>query len=293
VARSHRRPAAVAALLAAGLAIVVGGVAPAGAQTGSAAVGTVVVVHGLEGVPADVYLDGATVPALRGFDFRRTTDPLALPVGRHQADIRRAGDPPTADPLMSGVFFVVAGQRLTVAALLDPAGQPSWLVFPNETWTTDGGGSALRLRHLAASGPVALVVDGRPAGPAFTNLAVGNQVDPLPLAAGRHTVRVDDAATGATLVAEQAVTLAPGLITTLYLTGRVTSGLGLLAEAPTAGSAGAEVRPLQATPGFIATGDSGLAAPGRDEPSPVAFAVPLAVVAGALAWRRPRVRARS
>jgi hypothetical protein len=290
VERSRRRSAVALAVAALAVVVAVVGVAPAGAQTASDAVGTVVIVHGLEGVPADVYLDGATAPALRGFDFRRTTDPLALPVGRHQADIRRAGDPPTAGPLMSGVFFVVAGQRLTIAALLDPSGQPSWLVFPNDTWTTDGGGSALRLRHLAASGPVALVVDGRPAGPSFTNLAVGNQVDPVALAPGRHTVRVDDAATGATVVAEQAVTLAPGLIATLYLTGRAASGLGLLAEAPTAGSAGAEVRPLQVTPGFIATGDSGLAAPPIDEPSPVPFVLLLAAVAGALAWRRPRAR---
>jgi hypothetical protein len=253
-------------------------------------VGTVVLVHGLAGIPADVYLDGATAPALSGFDPNRVTDSLALPVGRHQADIRRAGDPPTADPLMSGVFFVVSGQRLTIAALLDPAGQPSWLVFPDETWTADG--ASLRLRHLAAAGPVTLVVDGRPIATPFANLVAGNQVPATPLTPGRHTLRIDDATTGAPLVGEQSVTLAAGMVTTLYLTGRSATGLGLLAEIPTAGSPVAEVQALQATPDFIATGDSGLAAAARGGPGPgTATAAAVALVAsGGLALRTRRAR---
>jgi hypothetical protein len=278
-------PALAIAVLAAFAATagLAAGAGPAAAQTGAppaAAVGTVVIVHGLDGVPADVYLDGATSPALAGFDPRRVTDPLALPVGRHQADIRRAGDPPDAVPLMSGTFFVVAGQRITAAALLDPQGAPSWLVFANDGWTMDGGGSALRFRHLAASGPVSLVVDGRPAGAPFTNLAVGSQGPPVSLSPGRHTVRVDDAS-GRPLVAEQAVTLSPGTITNLYLTGRADAGpLGLLAEAPTAASAGSEVVALQATPAFIATGDSGLAAPRADDGPAAAVRWSIVVLAG-------------
>ena len=77
---------------------------PAGAQPAPAALGTVVVVHGLVDFPADVYLDGASTPALSGFEFRRVTDALALPAGMHRADLRRAGQPVTAPPALSGSF---------------------------------------------------------------------------------------------------------------------------------------------------------------------------------------------
>src|SRR5205823_1788329 len=123
-------------------------------------------------------------------------------------------------------------------------------------------------------------------GSPFTNLAIGSQVAALALAPGRHTVRIDDAASGTTLLADQAVTLAPGVISTLYLTGRSASGLGLLAELPTAGSATAEISALQAPPGFIATGASGLAAPPED-PSPVPFMFLVAAVAAGFGWADP------
>jgi hypothetical protein len=70
---------------------------PAGAQGGGAS-GTAVIVHGLAGFPADVYLDGSSVPALSSFEFRRVTEPLAVPAGSHRADLRRAGEPPDARP---------------------------------------------------------------------------------------------------------------------------------------------------------------------------------------------------
>ena len=95
---------------------VTAGTVPAAAQSAPGALGAVVIVHGLVDFPADVYLDGSTTPALSGFEFRRVTDPLALPVGVHRADLRRSGEAATASPTLSGTFTVVADQRVTVAA---------------------------------------------------------------------------------------------------------------------------------------------------------------------------------
>jgi hypothetical protein len=235
---------------------------PAGAQTSGTGLGTVVVVHALEGFVGDVYLDGAEAAALEDFDFRRITDPLAVPAGDHRADIRKAGDPPTAEPAMSGTFTVTQDERVTVAALLDPNGGPSWLAFPNDTWTTDPASAAFRFRHVAAAGPVAITLDGEPFAATFTNLAVGPQAQPITTTPGAHTIAVANAATGLQLVAPQTVEIPAGTIVNVYLTGKASpNSLALLAQSGTAPSPSSELAALQQMPQQIATGDSGLAQP--------------------------------
>jgi hypothetical protein len=298
------RPGSLLPRLFIPFAVVVVTAAPAAAQSTSSpapGMGTVVVVHALEGVSADVYLDGSNSPALQSFDFRRITDPLAVPAGQHRADIRKAGDPPTAPPAMSGEFTVTADQRITVAALLKPDGTPSWLAFPNDTWTTDPTSAAFRFRHLAAAAPVQLVLDGRTLPDPYTNLAVGNQSTPVTTTPGTHTLAVIDAATGASVVPAQSLDLPAGTLANVYLTGKASpKTLALLAQTPTGTSAAAEVSGLQTTPQIIATGDSGLADPTFTRSTftsvPFVFGAAVAVacgVLGALAMRRgARVRPR-
>ncbi|MGH9271385.1 MAG: DUF4397 domain-containing protein, partial [Ilumatobacteraceae bacterium] len=61
------------------------------ASTASAqeAPGTVRVVHGLRGLVADIYVDGAL--ALPTFQPERSTDPLPLAAGDHVVEIRTGG----------------------------------------------------------------------------------------------------------------------------------------------------------------------------------------------------------
>ncbi len=263
--------------------------------------GTVVVVHALEGVSADVYLDGSNAPALQNFDFRRITDPLALPVGQHRADIRKAGDPPTAPPAMSGEFTVDADQRITVAAILKPDGTPSWLAFPNDVWTTSANSAGFRFRHLAAAAPVKLVLDGTTLPDTYTNLGVAaGQPAPITTTPGSHTLAVNDAASGAVVVPAQSFDLAAGALANVYLTGKASpKTLALLAQTPT-GSSASDVAGLQATPQIIATGDSGLADPtfmrGTLTSTPFLFGLAVALACGALGLgarrRGARVRRR-
>ncbi len=255
----------VAALAVAGVPAVA---APAGGQTGPGdGLGTVVVVHGLEDVPADIYLDGSAEPALTGFEFRRMTEPLALPAGQHRADLRRAGDPSTAQPLLSGLFDVTAGQQVTVAALLDVTGQPTWRAFPDDGRRATADGAEVRFRHFAATGPVAVDIDGTPLYPSAANLAAADQLTPAEVDPGDHTITVQPADGGQPL--EQVVRVEPGEIVVVHLTGRSANGsLQLLLSTWTQPDAD-RLAAAQAVPsGGVPSGNSGLAAgPGVESAS--------------------------
>lgn len=258
-------------------ALVVGlaGAVPAAAQTATPT-GTVVVVHGLVDFPADVYLDGSSTPALSGFEFRRVTDPLALPAGVHRADLRRAGDPATAPPALSGSFTVVADQRVTVAALPDSGGKPSWLAFPNDAQVVEPAKGELRFRHFAATTPVVVTVDGQPALSGVSNLAASGQAAPVRVDPGVHRVAVLDAA-GQPLVAAQDVNIGAGSLVNLYLTGLPASGLALMQEP----MGPPDLKVLQQTPSQVPGGNSGLAAAHVARPRDAAL--PLAATAAAAA----------
>jgi hypothetical protein len=231
----------------------------AGAAT--ADTGTVVVVHGLQGFAADVYLDGSSTPALSSFEFRRVTDPLALPAGSHRADLRKTGDPATAAPALSGTFDVVAGQRITVAAMLDPQGNPTWIAFPNDAWTSDSSNAEIRFRHFAATGPVTLTLDGKPVAQGATNLSQGAPPNPIAVAPGPHQLAVVDPTSGAVLVPAQNVVAVAGSIMNVYLTGRSdTSTLQLLLQSAETEAVAALAVGKVVLPDTINTGDSGLLA---------------------------------
>ncbi len=164
----------------------------------------------------------------------------------------------TATPLLSGSFEVSEGQLITVAALLSPDGQPRWLAFPDDGRRFATGPAELRFRHLAATGPVTLRVDGAVVQTAVANLSGAPQPPAIPMAVGSHTVEVDNAA-GAP-IASQTVTTGPGSIHVVQLIGRdANSTLSLLPATWATPSPGALAQAAQA-PTRIPSGNSGLAA---------------------------------
>lgn len=260
--------------------------APSGAQTPPGGVGTVVVVHGLVDFPADVYLDGASTPALSGFEYQRMTDPLALPAGTHRADLRRAGEPPTSPPALSGTFTVEADQRVTVAALLNPAGSPTWLAFPNDAQPADQSRVQLRFRHFAAAGPVNVLLDGQRLSAGVQNTSVSGQIAPALIAPGPHQLSVVDANSNAALLPPQVVDVSAGSIANVYLVGTASGGnLGLLLQDPSVASVSVSAKALDATPSAVPSGNSGLADPGftegRGDPMDTAWATGWVLAAGA------------
>lgn len=229
------------------------------APAGSGNLGTVVVVHGLAGITADVYLDGSDQSALSGFEFKRVTDALVLPAGEHRADLRRSGDPATSPPLLSGSFTVTAGQLITVAALLGADGTPRWLAFPDDGRRYVDGPAELRFRHFAATGPVNLVIDGTTAQTDVTNLGQSPQTAPIAVTAGTHTVAVQGP-DGATVAFEQ-IQVDPGAIVVMHLTGRSDDGSLTLLRATWSNPDPTKLAEAAKVPAGIPSGNSGLAAP--------------------------------
>src|SRR5258705_10101875 len=68
--------------------------------------GTVTLVHGVRGLVADIYLDGAV--ALQVFQPERTAGPLTVPAGAHAVEVRTAGSPAPSAPLLSATLNVPA-----------------------------------------------------------------------------------------------------------------------------------------------------------------------------------------
>ena len=61
--------------------------------------GTVTVVHGVPDLTVDVYVNDALT--LEDFVFGTVTDPLTLPAGDYDIDIRVADSDPASDPALT------------------------------------------------------------------------------------------------------------------------------------------------------------------------------------------------
>jgi hypothetical protein len=215
----------------------------ASAQTAS---GTVIVVHGLRGVVADVYIDGTL--ALPAFQPERVTDPIQVPAGPHRVEIRLAGAAPTDPPAVTGDVEVTANARQSIVAHLDSNGNPAITAYLDDAAPVPAGDARAIIRHTAAAPPVDVAFDDRVVAPALTE--PGSASADVPAAS--YQVSVWSPGTRNAVVAPQTASLAEGAATVMYLIGSAPSGtLSWIAEQ----------LPNQATPpSFIQTGDSGLAA---------------------------------
>jgi hypothetical protein len=151
--KTHARRATLAAagvLAAAGLAAL-----PAQAATAGA---TVTVVHGIPDTPVDVYVDGNR--ALSNFEFETVTDPISLPAGSHDIEVRPAGAAAGSDPILELSPDLPAGANATVVAHLTAEGQPSIKPFINPTEAVPDGMGRLVVRHTAAAPAVDVLAGG-------------------------------------------------------------------------------------------------------------------------------------
>ena len=202
-----------AAVLAAALALSAAIVAaPANAQ---GATGTVTLVHGVRGLVADIYLDGAV--ALQVFQPERTAGPLNLPAGPHAVVVRTAGSPPTSTPLLSATLNIPAGSRQSAVVHLSATGQPAMTVYPDDLSTIPAGQTRVILRHAAAAPPIDVRIDQQVVASALPTAGQAAQQ----VAAGPHAVAVVSAA-GQNLIAPNNVTFNAGSANFMYLVGSAT-----------------------------------------------------------------------
>ncbi|MEJ7582496.1 MAG: DUF4397 domain-containing protein [Acidimicrobiales bacterium] len=262
---------AVLVLVGAGLALV----APAGAQ--EPGTGQVVVVHGLRGLVADVYVNGKVV--LEAFKPERVTDPLTLPAGSYKVEIREAGDPVSAKPLLTATIKLVAGDRLSAVAHLGDDKKPTVSLFRDNVRPVTAGRSRLVLRDTAAAPDFDVLLDGRELARKVSDQGQSeSEISAKPY-------KISLLAKGKALAPPQDLPLGEGTVNFLYLIGSASDdSLSWISSM---------VANVSLPPAAVQTGNSGLAEDSRDDSFPVlpvALFVSLALGAG---WvlRRPLLAA--
>jgi hypothetical protein len=214
-----------------GAAALVALAVPASAQTGGAAFR---VLHGIPGVPVDVYVNGER--ALDDFAPKTVTDDLALPAGSYEVTVfpAEAADD-SGTPLISATLQVPASGNVSAIAHLDASGQPTITPFVNDVSATSAGEGRLVVRHTAAAPAVDVLAGG---SPVFTNLSNPNE-ESADLPAG--TVSAAVAATGTTepVIGPADVPVQAGQVTVVYAIGSLEDdSLDVLVQSlPAAGSA--------------------------------------------------------
>jgi hypothetical protein len=262
--------AGAAALLPLALAV------PATAQTGGAEVR---VLHGIPGVPVDVYVDGER--ALDDFQPGTTTDDLALPAGSYEvavfgADAADDSGTPVIGPV---TLQIPASGNVSAIAHLTEDGTPTITPFVNDTAAAPDGQGRVVVRHTAAAPTVDVLVGGSPALTGITN----PQEQSAELPAG--TISASVAATGTTepVIGPADVPVVAGQATIVYAIGSLEDDtLDVLVQTVRlAGAAG--------SPAGVPAGTGGLVDE-RGVPAGVMLATGLGLalaVGGAAALRRP------
>ena len=211
----RRLPAAVAVLLAVGLALLIpaamGG--PAAAASGK---GDVYVIHGIVGQVLDIYVDNKKV--LGNAQPKSIVGPLKLDAGSHRV-ILRSG----AKAIAEGRFQVGSGQSVDVVAHLksDSAMGGTITAYRNDLSAVGPGKLRLAVAHTAAAPPADIRVNG---DVLFSNVANGETLTVV-VPAGTYKVDIVPAATeGKAILGPVDLALKKGTLTRVFAIGNVTTG---------------------------------------------------------------------
>ena len=249
----------------------IGGAGTPAAHAADEPAGLIRVVHGLRGLVADIYLDGALV--LPTFQPERSTDPLAIPAGDHLIQIRGAGAAFTDNALLTQTVTVPAGFQGSLVAHLDQTGAPTLSVFPDDLTPVPAGTSRLVVRHAAAAEDVNVLLN---AEPTLTDVAPAKEASAV-VASGTYEIAVTALAGGAPLAPPQNVEFPDGTANFMYLIG---------SEADhTLGWAAVQIGNLATAPTRIQTGDGSTEQSPANNRGTVVLLVALAVVAGSVVYR--------
>ncbi len=200
--------AAAAALLLPGL----------GASAAAASTSQIYVVHGIPGVPVDVYVNGKL--QLPDFLPGTVAGPLALPAGDYHIQVfAHVASPPTDAPSSGAVIdkteTVPGGISASIVANLDAGGNPTLNVFVNKLDPLAAGKARVSVRHTAAAPAVDIYVDGAKAISDLTN--PNEAVAEIPT--GSHEIAVKLAGTATTVIGPATLTFAANTNTAIYAIG--------------------------------------------------------------------------
>ena len=169
---------AVLSILAGTVTVAFGSAASAAAPGNT----TVTVVHGIPGVPVDVYVNGTDV--LPNFTFGTVSPALSLPPGTYAVAVKAAG---TSTTLLSATETLTSGENASIVANLDTHGSPTLNVFANPTTPAPPGDAWVLVRHTADAPGVDVYAGTTKV---ITDLTNPNSAGPLAVPAGTVPVSV-------------------------------------------------------------------------------------------------------
>ena len=143
-----RRPFGIvgSVMLLAALVLLVGMTSVTSAASRKA---SVMIVHGLPGFTADVYVDGELL--LDGFKPTSTAGPLQLDPGSYGVDIREVGASPNSPPVLTGTLRLSSRSNISVVAHLTRSGESDPERLPQHV-RADPGGSVAAVRPECGRG---------------------------------------------------------------------------------------------------------------------------------------------
>ena len=215
----------IAAVAATALAAAV--LAPGGASAQGAPDGTNL-LHGIPGVPVDVYIDGtSTFPSFQP----GTSEDLSSLAGSTLNNIEifaEGADSTTDTPLLTAASLAVPSTgNNSVVVHLDESGDPKISIYVNGASETGAGVGRITVRHAAAAVPVDLVLTNgdRP----LLNLTNGGSQEFGP-DAGSYDVQLAEA--GGALIADTATTVqsTEGVNLIVYAVGSAADGISYITE---------------------------------------------------------------
>src|SRR6478752_6438070 len=178
----------------------------------------VYVVHGIPGLPVDVYVNGALT--LDDFQPETVAGPLDLPAGSYAIAITAADAADASAPLLSATADVAGGNSYSLVAHLTADGTPTITPYANDITTISAGQTRLIVRHDAAAPAVDVRAGGTVVLAGVTNPAEGV----LNIPAGTVDADVVLAGTDTVALGPASLDLAEGSATFVHAVGSATDG---------------------------------------------------------------------
>jgi hypothetical protein len=230
-----------AALAVGAVALVAGASAPAHAQEAPA---SVVIIHGVPDTPVDVYVNGDLT--LDDFAPSTVTDPVSLPAGSYDIEVRAADAAATDPALFGGSATVGSGMDYTIVAHLTEAGAPTLTAFANDAGPTPVGQGCVMVRHTAAA-PAVDVYAGETR--VISGLANPESSGALEVPVGTISATVTPAGADAVVIGPADVPVTEGTCTIVYAIGSLEAdNLGVVVQTLAVGTEQAPPAPAPTTP---------------------------------------------
>jgi len=186
--------------------------APIAAADTASTPSAVTVVHGIKGVPVDVYVNGTLT--LPNFQPKDIAGPLQLPAGDYTVQI--VAPPGAANTAANRVIdtkaTVPSGKDVSLVAYANTSGKPALGAFVNDLAGAKAGETRVSVRHTANAPKVNVLLND---ATAIADLENGKSADAT-LAAGTYKVAVTVASTGTVAIGPANLTFAPGVFNAVY-----------------------------------------------------------------------------